>query len=216
MSVSTSVLNLALLLAAPDPPDAWRAVEADPPVDRTAVDADRRLVARIQDGDADAFRTLMEREFPVAVRFGTSIVHDREAAADLAQDVFAKVWMHRAEWFPHTSPRAYLLGAVRHGAMNLVKHRAVRARYATSGMALFEEVTEPVSTEVLEQTAELLALRQAIARLPERRRMAIALRYEHGLSHAEVGVALEISPKAAKELLARTLSALYTELRSLR
>jgi len=179
---------------------------------------ERALIERVRGGDAEAFGVLMTRYFAHAVRLAAHFVHDRAEAEDVAQDVFARLWAGREAWRPTTSVRAYVLGAVRHRALNVLKHQGVEARYAVSMGAAADDRDDRAEANPahrLDRAVELAALHRAVDELPERRRAALTLRYAMGLSHAEVGEALGVSPKAAKELLARTLEALHARLSTL-
>ena len=183
--------------------------------DAAARAAERSLVVRIRAGDAAAFAGVMEQHFRAAVRFATGFLHDRTEAEDVAQEVFTRIWTGRTTWEPKTSVRAYVLGSIRHRALNVLKHQGVETRYATS-VGVDHERVDADESSTIEHVAEVVALRVAIEGLPERRRIALTLRYEHEMSHAEVGAVLGVSAKAAKELLARTLEALHTKLAKLR
>jgi RNA polymerase sigma-70 factor (ECF subfamily) len=207
----TFALSLAPLFAASRDSTVWRDAHADVVADPVATEIERAMIQRVGEGDPDAFRTLMEAHFPHAVRFAKSLLHDTEIAEDVAQDVFVKIWDARTTWMPSVSVRAYVLGAVRNRALNVIRHRHVEADYRTH--VTVEPDRSSNTLDRLSHDADVAALDLAIAELPERRRMAITLRYRHELSHAEVGAALGVSAKAAKELIARTLEALYSRLR---
>jgi len=191
--------------------DGRRAVQ-----DSVAIDAERALVQRVRSGDGSAFKALMEVHFAPAVRFAAGFLREHAAAEDVAQDVFTKIWLGRETWFPAVSVRAYVLGAVRHRALNVLKHRGVETRYTESAAGIDDAQVEAEIIHTLDNAVEVVALRRAIDALPDRRRVALTLRYEMGLSHAEIGDALGVSAKAVKELLARTLEALHGQLHSLR
>src|SRR4051794_10453440 len=67
--------------------------------------------------------------------------------------------------------------------------------------------------ELHEQVAnrdELRALQADLADLPERQRAALVLRELNGLSHAEIGTVLELSPTAVKHAIFEARSALFS------
>ena len=63
-----------------------------------------------------------------------------------------------------------------------------------------------------EQAARTAAVRQAIAELPDRQRIAIVLSHYEGLTYVEVAAALETSVPAVESLLIRARSALRDKL----
>lgn len=98
---------------------------------------------------------------------------------------------------------AYLVITVRNTAINLYRQNKARAERRA---ALNEETAADASAApeaaALDRDAvdELKAL---IARLPDRERDAMVLRYVHGLSDREVAAALGVLPVSARSLLAR-------------
>lgn len=181
--------------------------------DQAALDAERSLIQHVREGDPDAFRALMEQHFAHASRLANTFVHDQDAAEDIAQGVFARIWNQREHWDPSVSIRAYILGSVRHAALNVLKHRDVQSRYAA--LEIVEDRIAHNGTDRLERVAQLVALHHAITDLPERRRFALTLRFEMDLTYPEVGSALGISANAAKELVVRTIESLRVRLRKL-
>jgi RNA polymerase sigma-70 factor, ECF subfamily len=65
-------------------------------------DSDLNLVKRIQNGDKEAFRVLVERYQRKVFSIAYGMVHNREDAMDLAQDSFLKAY-HHLERFEGTS-----------------------------------------------------------------------------------------------------------------
>jgi RNA polymerase sigma factor (sigma-70 family) len=54
--------------------------------------ADRELIARVGQGNRDAFGALYERHFPGLYDFALRIVRDADLAADVVQSTFVKAW----------------------------------------------------------------------------------------------------------------------------
>ncbi|OPZ05928.1 MAG: ECF RNA polymerase sigma-E factor [candidate division BRC1 bacterium ADurb.BinA364] len=53
-------------------------------------------------------------------------------------------------------------------------------------------------------------VREAILQLPERQRLAIALRHAEGLGYREIADAMNLTPKAVERLLARARKSLLS------
>jgi RNA polymerase sigma factor (sigma-70 family) len=162
-------------------------------------------VERFRAGDPAAAEVLARRACRLALRTAAVIVHSREEARDVAQDVAVDVlrslsklrdpeafdaWVHRI--------------SVRHALRLVRRHRA--ARRVEMPLALVAEAEEPKAPDAPNQ-AELLAARAtlaaALAELPPRQRLALALRYVHDLSDTEVAAALGCRVGTAHSLLSR-------------
>jgi RNA polymerase sigma-70 factor (ECF subfamily) len=172
---------------------------------------DEEYIAGVRAGDQGIFNALVLTYFSLLVHVVVGIIHLQDAAEDLVQDVLYRIWEQRTTWNPRGPVRAYLLRAVRNQALDWLKHTAIEQRYRHEGVDL-EETQAPAADLALIRAQDSVALAQALTELPERRRLAVQLRYGQQLSHAEIGEVLGISPKAVKELLLRTIEALRRRL----
>jgi RNA polymerase sigma-70 factor (ECF subfamily) len=167
-------------------------------------------VRRLRGGDPDAADALARRATRLALRTAAALLESREEASDIAQDVAVDAlrslgklrdpdafdaWVHRI--------------TVRH-TMRRLKHRR-RAREAETPLALLAEAAQPAVPQEADPDA-LIAARQALAAaltgLPARQRLALALRYVHDLSDAEIAAALGCREGTVHALLSRGRQAL--------
>ena len=150
--------------------------------DRAAYES--TLVASAADGDADAFEELYRTHVAAVAR------HVRlrlgRADEDAVAEVFVRAWAGISSYRDLGRPfGAWLFGIARH-----VIADEFRARSRTIPVA------EPPERAVEPMTAELIALREAIDRLPEDQRQVVELRYLAGLTNDEVAAAMETTPSA--------------------
>ena len=130
-------------------------------------------------------------------------------------DVFARLWVRRAEWIVRTSVRSYLFGATRNGALNLRKRQAVEEDWAAASAA--SDPSERPDTprrpdEVMESADAEERVRVALETLPERCRLVMQLRWRDQLSYAEIAEVMDISVKGVENQLARGLKSLRDKL----
>ncbi len=181
------------------------------------------LVARIRGSDEGAFESLYLAHHDELWRFAYTYVRSRDVAEELVQDVFLAVWGTRATWEVNTRVRAWLYASVRHLALNHLRHERVVARTIgagawagdhasgagerTSGIPQIEAMTmgaPPIDQQLALEAEELdKAFDQAIADLPERRRIAMTLRWKHDMSSLEIARVLGTTPEAVRTLLTR-------------
>jgi RNA polymerase sigma-70 factor (ECF subfamily) len=186
-------------------------------------DEESDLVARIRVGDEDAFESLYLAHHGELWRFAYSYVRSRDVAEELVQDVFLAVWGTRATWEVSTRVRAWLYASIRHLALNHLRHERVVARTIdagawarsrgsrlgekASGVAQLEPIAmgaPPMDQQLLLEAEELAkAVGRAVAALPERRRIAMTLRWKHDMSSLEIARVLGTSPEAVRTLLTR-------------
>ncbi len=173
------------------------------------------VVARIRAGDAAAFEALFHAYHAALCAFGYRYVDSREVAEEIVQEVFLFIWERRATWDVHGSVKNYLFTAVRNAAVSWLRHeRVVRRRHAET-VDLFTRPMAPADRELT--SAELLvAVRRAVARLPERCRLIFTLHREQGLTYREIASVLDLSPKTVEVQMGRALKALRKSLAAFR
>src|SRR5213075_488603 len=87
---------------------------------------DGELLRRIQAGDEGAYDAAFRVWYPVLVRVAGAVLHDPDAAEEVAQDVMVQMWQRRHVLDVDTPLKAYLLRAVRNRALNHLRHLKVR------------------------------------------------------------------------------------------
>jgi RNA polymerase sigma-70 factor, ECF subfamily len=174
---------------------------------------EQQLIAAVKAGDLDAFETLFERYQPSLLRSIAFQMRDVEAAHDIVQETFLRVWQARASLKPALSFQALIYRIGINLVRDLARHAETRRRTA-------EDVPRPVppdnaDPEKAAQHALLLdALRHAIVEnLPERCRAVFQLSRLEGLSIPEVAERLGISAKTAENQLTKALRILRRALR---
>lgn len=187
--------------------------------DQPSIDS---TVDRLRMGDAEAFRALMLQYYDSAERFAYALTRSRQTAEDITQEVFARVWERRGQLDPAKSIKTYLLTAVRHHALDYLKHVGVaqrlEARVVQEYSLAAEQSAPSPEDEFLERAASAdrgeieAALVRAIAGLPEQRRTVLALRFDQQLGFRAIGEILGVSDKAAQQLVIRTIAELKRKL----
>jgi RNA polymerase sigma-70 factor (ECF subfamily) len=175
-------------------------------------------IALVRAGDTAAFEAMFRRYYEPLLRFALAYVPSREAAEDLVQDVFFRVWEQRERWEVRATLAAYLYGATRNRCLDYVRHRIVEQQWeeraATARIVARETIHGPApSAQATLELDELdAAIRRAVDRLPDRCRQTFVLSREHGLSYAEIAAVMGISVKTVKIQMGRALKALRTTL----
>jgi putative glutamine amidotransferase len=128
------------------------------------------------------------------------IVGSPEAAEDLRQEAFARAWASAPRDAGHGHMRAWVYRTANNLAIDHLRRRNVRdwAPYAE----------ETVGSTPDPDPDARIAAREALDRLTPHERLLILLRFEAGLSLAELGTLLQISEDAARKRVARARLAL--------
>ncbi|HET6550445.1 MAG TPA: RNA polymerase sigma factor, partial [Solirubrobacter sp.] len=162
------------------------------------------LRSRAARGDAAAFGAVYERHHQALYRYCCSILRHDEDAQDALQSTMARAFAALQEERRDFELRPWLFRIAHNEAISILRRR----RTTTELEDLPGDVGE-TETRVAERE-ELRVLRADLADLPERQRAALVLRELNGLSHAEIGVVLELTPAAVKQAIFEARSALFS------
>lgn len=178
--------------------------------------SDAEVVARVRAGDEAAFEQLYLAYHDRLWKFAYGDVRSSAIAEELVQEVFLGLWRNRMRLEVRASIRAWMYAAVRHHARNHLRHERVVARFRDRIAANGAEAGSEVEGRQIamgapapdaQQAVEAQELDDAVARaldaLPERRRIAMTLRWKHDLSAADIAQVLGTSPEAVRVLLTR-------------
>lgn len=156
-------------------------------------------------GDDQAAAFLAARACRLALRTAAAILHSRDQAADVSQDVAVDVLRSLRKL---RDPAAFD-GWVHRITVRRVL-RDLRGRRSTqrteTPLALLPEAEHPEATERADRNTVLAArqlLAAALAELPPKQRIALALRYVHDMSDADIAKALGCRPGNVHALLSR-------------
>jgi RNA polymerase sigma factor (sigma-70 family) len=156
---------------------------------RIAQQDEADLVARAVAGDRAAFGALVERYAGVARRVARAVLGNPDDADDAAQDAMLAALVKLEQYDPRRPFGPWLLRIVANAATDRRRRRTVRrAEPLDPGVA----AGGPRPDITAERRALSERLRQALAELPERRRLAVVLFDVEGYSHAEIAAVLGI------------------------
>ncbi len=179
---------------------------------------DSVLITRVRSGDEQAFQALFDVYYAGLCAFAATYINVEEIAEEVVQDVLLDVWERRARWVVSSSIKAYLYGAVRNKALDVL--RRVRREDQLASQVITGEWPLGVGSargSQLDQimTAEVwTAIRGAIDGMPEKRRTVFLLRWDHGMSYAEIAAATGTSIQAVERQLVRALHSLRDALQA--
>lgn len=150
---------------------------------------DSDLVARLVQGDEEAFARLVAEHGPAARRLARLVLRDANDADDAVQDGLLAAWRSIARFDPRRPFRPWLMRIVLNAARDLRRRRTVRQTQVLAG----DEASREASPDRQAGRALLRArLQEALATLPERARVAVTLFDAEGYSHGEIAELLDV------------------------
>lgn len=156
-------------------------------------DNETAWLRKLGEGDNGAYERLFSMFYAALCSFAESYLEDRDAAEDVVQDVFFKLYTERPSFETTAGLKSYLYLAAKNRCLNVLKHRRVEEEYAKEQE---KEGTTFFFNQIVEQ--ELLQLlREAVGELPEQTGKVLELVME-GLDNAEIAERLRLTMDAVK------------------
>jgi RNA polymerase sigma factor (sigma-70 family) len=163
-------------------------------------------VRALQAGDwTDSAEVLARRACRLSLRTAAALTGNREEADEISQDVAVEVLRSIGKLRDPDSFDAWVHRITVRRAMRLLRRRRLTGRTEIPLALIAEEGANGTAEDLVVLRA---TLGDAISRLPDRQRIAVALRYVHDLPHAEIAAALGCSVGTVDSLLSRARSTL--------
>ena len=143
----------------------------------------------IIEGQIGSFELLFRKYYQVLCHYCMGILDDAKKTEDVVQDTFVYLWENRQKINIKTSLKSYLYQSVRHGALKVIRSRALEQRHL------------PYLTEFIKYLDELDRLReveQAIDELPPSCKNVFLMRVVDRKSYKEITRELGISLNTVK------------------
>lgn len=162
--------------------------------------------------DESHFRDFYLRHVQSASNFAYYKCGDDQAALDLVQDAFTKIWENCSK-IDFNKVKTYLFTSINNLFLNTIKHQKVVLRYAKDSPNLD---TNNQSPEYLFEEEEFkLKLTKAIASLSEVQREVFLLNRIDGKKYREIADLLEISQKTVEKRMSGALQLLKTQIENI-
>jgi RNA polymerase sigma-70 factor, ECF subfamily len=149
--------------------------------------ADEDLISLVGDGDAQAFALLYDRHSRVAFSLAHRMLGERQAAEDLAQEAFIKIWRAATSYRAgRGGVRTWILSVVRNQGIDQLRANATRRRTLEK-----VEASTPRSqpSEAFVETwrnSQRDQVREALNTLPAEQWKILELAYFSGYTHVEI------------------------------
>jgi RNA polymerase sigma-70 factor (ECF subfamily) len=162
---------------------------------------DRALAHAAARGDQDAVEALFHRHHQAVFACCARLTGDREAAADISQEVFLRMLREVASFRGEALFSTWLLRIARNAAIDWRRKNATRERgemlMANEGLAHTDD--EP------KRLGRVDLLERALGRLRSESREALVLARFHDLPHKQLAVVLNCSEAAARVRVHRAM-----------
>lgn len=183
--------------------------------------SDTEIINQLRQGNEAAFRQLVETYQRLVVNTCYGMVHNREDAEDIAQDVFVEVYRNVENFRADAKLSTWLYRIAVNRSLNHIRDNK-RHKWFQS----FENEVEAKNRKLLqiesshadqpeyelENKQRALILHEAINRLPENQKVAFTLSKYEELSYQEISEVMDMSVSSVESLLFRAKKNLQKKL----
>ncbi len=175
--------------------------------------SEQELFLKIKHNDIKAFDSLFKSYYAGLHRFAVDILKNSEAAEEIVQDTFVKLWFKRSELVIKSSLKAYMYKMIYNRCLNYIrdhftpnKHISledIQLRIELLNLKSDDEIFEKLLTDEMEKE-----LTEAIGKLPSQCREVFKLCRFEGFTYIETADKLNISVSTVKTQVSRAIEKL--------
>jgi RNA polymerase sigma-70 factor (ECF subfamily) len=158
---------------------------------------DAGLVAQAANGNREAFDVIVERHRRAVYQVCYRFMNNHEDANDLAQDAFVRAWKGLKNFKGQAALSTWLYRIAVNVCLNRVSAKTAVTEPIESTEHMADARIEGAQHKMLREE-RAVAVRRAIANLPEKQRATMILRTYHDLSHQQIADMLGSSVGAVK------------------
>ena len=173
--------------------------------------SDTELMLRVGQGEHAAYEALYNRySRKLGGFFLRMLAYDTAKAEDMVQELFTRVWTHRASYRTAQPFTTWLYAMAYNLCKNDYRHKLVCQDYAAE-CSLREEPTA-TTDEAIERSELRRLVRQAVQGLPEVQRDVFLLHYDEELTVPEVARIVGCPEGTVKSRLATALGSIKKQM----
>ena len=175
---------------------------------------EREIFVLLKKGDEKAFESLFHKYYGLLCAYAARVIDDHDAAEELVQDFFVKLWEKREQLSVEISVKNYLFRSVKNHCINYIQHNKIKLKYARLAVeetetSLNEEFDFP-EPDIFEK------IEICINELPEKRREIFRLSRRDGLKYHQIADKLQISVKTVETQMSLAFKSLREQFRHIK
>lgn len=161
------------------------------------VKSDKQLMSEVRAGSERAYESLFNRYHEKLYYFAMRYLHNKEDAEGVVQEIFLKVWLHRATLDENRSFNAFLHTMARNTIFNMHRKSQYEKVYQNYAKYLLSYTHTRSQDDVV--YADLIRyLEEVLKTLPPQRRKVYEMSRIKGMSYKEIAAELSVSEKTVE------------------
>ena len=164
---------------------------------------DSALFDRLARGEEEAFGRIVHAIYEKLFSFTVSLVRSEAEADDIMQEVFLKIWLHRASFATIENPVGWIHTVIANTASNHLRallRRELRIKKLQDQAAPVAGIEDQLDAKFTQSLID-----EVVSRLPAKRKQVFLLSRREGLSRKEIASLLNISENTVRNQLAEAM-----------
>ncbi len=158
------------------------------------------------------FEQLYKKYFRELLAYAFSLLRDWDAAEEIVQAMFLKLWEKEEAVEARSSIKSYLYKSVYHSSLNYIRAQKVQLKYQTTTAYAMKDHTDDAAQRLSMSELERF-LQKALSKLPEKCRTVFHLSRFEELKYQEIADHLNISIKTVEVHMGKALRILRKEMK---
>jgi RNA polymerase sigma-70 factor (ECF subfamily) len=170
------------------------------------------LIEQLNQSDQSAFGTIFTKYYQDLVRFSIRFTRNPDAAEELVQDVFVKLWENRNSLVISTSLKSFLLKAVQNRSLDHLRFESIRNKYVSKTLETLILSDNETENQVLHSELEEHFLK-VLANLPEPYVEVYRMSRNELMTYTEIAQKIGVSVRTVEVRMAKALHIIRLELK---
>jgi RNA polymerase sigma-70 factor (family 1) len=173
---------------------------------------ERILIDKLKSNDKSAFTTIFSTYYKDLVRFACTYTRNQDAAEEIVQEVFLKLWENRNSLLITSSLKSFFLKSVQNRCIDWLRHLSIRDKYA---LLIFENpylAENDTENYVLHSELES-SFKQALEKIPEEYTEVFKMSRIEALNYQEIAMKLGVSERTIEVRISKALRLLRENLK---
>lgn len=172
---------------------------------------ERLLLKQIAEGDEQAFAILFYRYLPILQPFAVKFTKSVDAAEEIIQDTFLRVWLNREKLEDVENVKAWLYKYASNECLNYLRKELKQAK-AIDNLSVDQQVQSNTTIDTINLNEINYLVTQAVEQLPSQRKKIYQMSRAEGMNIPEIAEALHLSPNTIKNALVISLKTIREHL----
>ena len=157
----------------------------------------------VAEGDEQAFGELFNLFLPKLYPFIVKFTRSEQAAQEIIQETFIRVWLNRDKLSAIDNPGGWLYKVASNECYTYARKKALSNKFSNALTMTTEPVLETQTELDVKELHRLI--QQAVNKLPAQRKKIYQMSRNQDKSIHEIAAALQISPNTVKNALVKSL-----------